>query len=128
MCLRLAEPRISNDEGSTKLAGVGGTSDLGLRDIPRSFVLAVFARERFRMAQKRRELVSTFVAADATGRKVIVQYYRELALQPRCRGPARSVGTDGHDHLGHRRWSRREAKVQGHLRNRVRARRVGAYQ
>jgi hypothetical protein len=32
------------------------------------------------MAQKRRELVSTFVAADATGRKVIVQYYRELVL------------------------------------------------
>jgi len=33
------------------------------------------------MAQKRRELVSTFVAADATGRKVLVQYYRELVLQ-----------------------------------------------
>jgi len=33
------------------------------------------------MAQKRRELVSTFVAADATGRKVLVQYYRELILQ-----------------------------------------------
>jgi hypothetical protein len=33
------------------------------------------------MAQKRRELVSRFVAADATGRKVIVQYYRELVLQ-----------------------------------------------
>jgi hypothetical protein len=33
------------------------------------------------MAQKRRELVSTFVAADATGRKVIVQYYRELVLK-----------------------------------------------
>jgi hypothetical protein len=33
------------------------------------------------MAQKKRELVSTFVAADATGRKVIVQYYRELVLQ-----------------------------------------------
>jgi hypothetical protein len=33
------------------------------------------------MAQKRRELVSTFVAADASGRKVIVQYYRELSLQ-----------------------------------------------
>jgi hypothetical protein len=38
------------------------------------------------MAQKRRELVSTFVAADATGRKVIVQYYRELALQPAAPG------------------------------------------
>ena len=37
--------------------------------------------ERVEMAQKRRELVSTFVAADATGRKVIVQYYRELILQ-----------------------------------------------
>jgi hypothetical protein len=33
------------------------------------------------MAQKRRELVSTFVAGDATGRKVIVQYYRELLLK-----------------------------------------------
>lgn len=33
------------------------------------------------MAQKRRELVSTFVAADPTGRKVIVQYYRELVLR-----------------------------------------------
>jgi len=33
------------------------------------------------MAQKRRELVSTFVASDVTGRKVIVQYYRELVLQ-----------------------------------------------
>ena len=33
------------------------------------------------MAQKRRELVSTFVAGDPTGRKVIVQYYRELALK-----------------------------------------------
>lgn len=38
------------------------------------------------MAQKRRELVSTFVAADAMGRKVIVQYYRELALQPPVAG------------------------------------------
>jgi len=38
------------------------------------------------MAQKRRELVSTFVAADATGRKVIVQYYREMALQPPIEG------------------------------------------
>ena len=33
------------------------------------------------MTQKRRELVSTFVAADATGRKVLVQHYRELVLQ-----------------------------------------------
>jgi hypothetical protein len=33
------------------------------------------------MAQKRRELVSTFVAADAAGRKVLVQYYREMAQQ-----------------------------------------------
>jgi hypothetical protein len=33
------------------------------------------------MAQKRRELVSTFVAADAAGRKVLVQHYRELSLK-----------------------------------------------
>ncbi len=39
------------------------------------------------MAQKRRELVSTFVAADATGRKVIVQYYRELVLKGATGGP-----------------------------------------
>jgi hypothetical protein len=33
------------------------------------------------MAQKKRELVSTFVAADNAGRKVLVQHYRELVLQ-----------------------------------------------
>jgi hypothetical protein len=38
------------------------------------------------MAQKRRELVSTFVAADTLGRKVLVQHYRELALQPAAIG------------------------------------------
>jgi hypothetical protein len=38
------------------------------------------------MAQKRRELVSTFVAADTLGRKVLVQHYRELALQPAAVG------------------------------------------
>jgi hypothetical protein len=38
------------------------------------------------MAQKRRELVSTFVAGDATGRKVMVQYYRELVLQAAAPG------------------------------------------
>lgn len=38
------------------------------------------------MAQKKRELVSTFVAADAMGRKVIVQYYREFALKPSVPG------------------------------------------
>jgi hypothetical protein len=38
------------------------------------------------MAQKRRELVSTFVAADATGRKVLVQHYRELVLEAAAAG------------------------------------------
>jgi hypothetical protein len=38
------------------------------------------------MPQKRRDLVSTFVAADETGKKCMVYHYRESVLQP---------GTDG---------------------------------
>jgi hypothetical protein len=34
------------------------------------------------MALKRRDLISTFVAADGSGRKLIIQYYRESVLQP----------------------------------------------
>jgi hypothetical protein len=33
------------------------------------------------MAQKRRDLVSTFVAADASGRKIIISHYRDLVLE-----------------------------------------------
>jgi hypothetical protein len=36
--------------------------------------------------QKKRELVSTFVAADNAGRKVLVQHYRELMLQVDAEG------------------------------------------
>jgi hypothetical protein len=45
------------------------------------------------MAQKRRELVSTFVAADAAGRKVLVQYYREMAQQAAPGEPERWTPT-----------------------------------
>jgi hypothetical protein len=34
------------------------------------------------MPQKRRDLVSTFVAADATGQKLMIYHYRESVLQP----------------------------------------------
>src|SRR5258708_7867067 len=37
---------------------------------------------RRRMPQKRRDLVSTFVAADETGKKCMVFHYRESVLQP----------------------------------------------
>ena len=36
--------------------------------------------------QKKRELVSTFVAADSAGRKVLIQHYRELVLQLTAEG------------------------------------------
>jgi hypothetical protein len=39
------------------------------------------------MAQKRRDLISTFVAADSMGRKVLIQHYRESVLQPATDGP-----------------------------------------
>ncbi len=32
------------------------------------------------MAQKRRNLISTFVAADESGRKILLQHYRESEL------------------------------------------------
>ncbi len=34
------------------------------------------------MPQKRRDLVSTFVASDPAGRKVLIYHYRESVLQP----------------------------------------------
>ena len=34
------------------------------------------------MPQKRRDLVSTFVAGDATGQKLMIYHYRESVLQP----------------------------------------------
>jgi hypothetical protein len=34
------------------------------------------------MPQKRRDLVSTFVAADAAGQKLMIYHYRESVLQP----------------------------------------------
>ena len=34
------------------------------------------------MPQKRRDLVLTFVAADATGQKLMIYHYRESVLQP----------------------------------------------
>ncbi len=45
------------------------------------------------MTQKRRELVSTFVAGDATGRKVLVQYYRELVSHAAAGEPENWVPT-----------------------------------
>jgi hypothetical protein len=38
------------------------------------------------MGQKRRDLVSTFVAADETGRKLVISHYRESILQPPAEG------------------------------------------